>query len=381
MSHKLIVHIGMPKTGTTAIQDFLFDNSEKLKKYGYCYPDLISELRDREYDIKCRQEGLTKNGVVLSLFRSWEDHSDINKVNEKAWYLFKELLEKHLAVCNVIISDEDLWCQGNNYAILRRLKEICNDMKIICYIRRQDLEAEALWNQVVKRYGYCNTPFPESKSRWLDGRAMKYQELLENFEKIAGFEKLHVRVYEKQQLYGINGDIVEDFLHILGIEKGCEEWIERKKSNERLNGSMLNIKMNMNKSLSKENWFSAIVEEQFMNVIAKHCSFGEELMEGYFTLEERQQVIERFQDENRIIAKRFLGRLDGRLFYDEVKDMPLHSDEISSADMVEVFTAMILELNEKIWKLYSKGYAGMIGSRKCTLFGAGGAMQKVLLYI
>jgi hypothetical protein len=36
----LYLHIGMPKTGTTAIQNFLTDNAEALKKYGICYPDL-----------------------------------------------------------------------------------------------------------------------------------------------------------------------------------------------------------------------------------------------------------------------------------------------------------------------------------------------------
>ena len=36
---KAYLHIGMPKTGTTAIQCFLRDNREELKKQGFCYPD------------------------------------------------------------------------------------------------------------------------------------------------------------------------------------------------------------------------------------------------------------------------------------------------------------------------------------------------------
>ena len=34
---KLVLHIGMPKTGTTALQAMMFDNGEVLNEYGYCY--------------------------------------------------------------------------------------------------------------------------------------------------------------------------------------------------------------------------------------------------------------------------------------------------------------------------------------------------------
>lgn len=32
------VHIGLPKTGTTSIQEFLFANHAQLKQQGYLYP-------------------------------------------------------------------------------------------------------------------------------------------------------------------------------------------------------------------------------------------------------------------------------------------------------------------------------------------------------
>ena len=39
-TNTLLIHIGMPKTGTTALQSFLFNNNSLLKKYGWCYPVL-----------------------------------------------------------------------------------------------------------------------------------------------------------------------------------------------------------------------------------------------------------------------------------------------------------------------------------------------------
>ena len=35
----LYLHIGTPKTGTTALQNFLPANEEVLEQHGICYPD------------------------------------------------------------------------------------------------------------------------------------------------------------------------------------------------------------------------------------------------------------------------------------------------------------------------------------------------------
>lgn len=37
--HKVWLHIGMPKTGTTSIQRFMYSNRRKLARFGYFYPD------------------------------------------------------------------------------------------------------------------------------------------------------------------------------------------------------------------------------------------------------------------------------------------------------------------------------------------------------
>ncbi|MBR1598061.1 MAG: hypothetical protein IJ661_04000 [Lachnospiraceae bacterium] len=59
----LYLHIGMPKSGTSAIQTFLYKNNEKLKSYGYEYPDLKGELINK-FDY--REDLREKNGSVLT---------------------------------------------------------------------------------------------------------------------------------------------------------------------------------------------------------------------------------------------------------------------------------------------------------------------------
>ena len=36
---KFILHIGTNKTGTTAIQSFLYNNSQQIRNLGFSYPD------------------------------------------------------------------------------------------------------------------------------------------------------------------------------------------------------------------------------------------------------------------------------------------------------------------------------------------------------
>lgn len=383
MANKLIVHIGMPKTGTSAIQNFLFTNQEKLKEYGYCYPDLVSEMNKAGYNILCREEGWGKNGVALSIFRSWTNHFDINEAYKDAWPIFANILSKHIKKYNVIISDEDLWCQGNIYAILGKLKQICPDMEIVAYLRRQDLEVEACWNQVVKRYGYCTTPFSVAKERWINERVLKYPELLSGFENIVGIEQLKLRVYEKQQLIGNKGDVIEDFFAVLGVNIDTADWEKRVSDNDRLNGSMLNIKLAMNDRLSKEDWFSGVIEEYFMNSIASLQAT--QAKEAYFSYDERVEVIKKFEADNYLIARKYFGREDGKLFLDEIEDHPLHTDEISNQDIIKVFTSMMLAQEKKIYKVKKeierckqKRGEVIIGNRKVTLFGAGERCRKFL---
>lgn len=37
--NRLVLHFGMPKTGTTSLQRFLAENRKQLENYGWTYPD------------------------------------------------------------------------------------------------------------------------------------------------------------------------------------------------------------------------------------------------------------------------------------------------------------------------------------------------------
>ena len=64
----IYLHIGMPKTGTTSLQKFLFDNREKLLEKGYLYPITGTKISsNRGY------KGYSHNSLVRLLLHQNSD--------------------------------------------------------------------------------------------------------------------------------------------------------------------------------------------------------------------------------------------------------------------------------------------------------------------
>ena len=126
----LFLHIGTPKTGTSAIQLFLVTNREALEKKGWTYPDFGFVYPDASE---------TRNALWLA--REMDPSDDENR--KKA---MPQLLSAAEQFPHMILSEESLWTQGGYCSEGREhfwrtfasfLKENDIDLKIIVYLRRQ----------------------------------------------------------------------------------------------------------------------------------------------------------------------------------------------------------------------------------------------------
>ena len=127
MKNTLLLHIGTPKTGTTALQKFLSENSEELKKQGWDFPDMLKEWQiqygERAY------KSTQRNGLLLrwSIIKKWSEEK-----KEKLW----QMILKHLQSSNVILSDEVIWDYDPSTTtaeIIRSVKNRYDNIKIVCY--------------------------------------------------------------------------------------------------------------------------------------------------------------------------------------------------------------------------------------------------------
>ncbi len=346
--YRLYIHMGTPKTGTTAIQLFLHSNQEILQKQGYQFPDLASVFTG--IDGLCRmnpEESLFCNGnVILDAYATtaweqgqeafetyvshiFEDFRDMYRrvtpgntqnMGDLIAYL-KEMLEKS----NVVISSENLWAIDYDW-LQMFCQEIGRDnISLILYLRRQDYYAESLWNEVVKLGStsdsveeFCESLLTDPQ----DSHGMKYLERLNQLSTIVDRGNIILKTYEKERFAPGKSSLIQDFLTDIGVTYDGYDWIVPKKiSNAHLNGTSVEYKRIYNEVLKREAErihkyptecsLTLSFEEFFNNPDNKNGH----TTEYYFTPEYRKNMLQTVQKENATIAEKYLG--EANLFLDQ----------------------------------------------------------------
>ena len=339
MKNTLLIHIGTPKTGTSALQTFLADNSEKLKKQGWDFPDMLQEWED------LYGERVVKNCIQNAVLFKWASIFNWDKSKkEKIWKLLFEHLEKN----NVILSDEGIW--GNprvsTVDLINEFKSRWDNIKVVCYLRRQDLYAEARWNQSVKGtleirdvYQYIS-----------EDESLNYRKKLDDIAAIVGKENVIVRVYEKGQFEGSRGDITSDFCQACGIRDTWEGIILPGKVNERINADVLEMNYLFNQEYKRHLDEPCYIVKRY----SLKTKFGDQSCKyGYLSSDFRKEMLQKYNEDNVYIATEYMGRKDGILFKDENVDIPYYQMNFSEREkeMVKMFAEVIAELRSYIKEL------------------------------
>ena len=345
MSNILLVHIGMPKTGSTALQSFLFSNRNKLENYGWRYPLLASELPD----VQGENSLVTNGNFFYDFIHEFEYGMDTKSDNwDKKW---NQVL-RHLEGKNVILSSEAMSVYETEKFLTGAIQKY-NNIKAVIYLRRQDRMVESFYNNRI-RDGVFGGTFKDYLNTDEVRGMCHYLSKLELVSRIIGKENLIVKVYEKQQFSGQGRSIEEDFLTLLNIEKNQSEWEDCGIQNPSIYGNYYNIRKifnslyGINSALDKE-----VREWEYNDLFMQISNFfhGEKEERGYFEIEERKDFLKQFVLENEQIAKEYLDRKDGILFYDNRIDYPLYEEIKYSSfeeDMIRIFSAMICAQNQKI---------------------------------
>ncbi len=338
----IYLHAGTPKTGTTAIQTFCAENRKVLKEQGVCYPNL---------GFRFPGIGVNRNGHFLVRKETDDqkkrlyEQEDANR--QKGFARIEKLLEQYP---NVVLSDEQYW---NNKELttkkLKEYKEIFHQMgadtKLIVYLRRQDLLIQSYWAQQVKE------GMTLSFQEYIQSGKYKYFKLdyykrLKTFADALGKENIIIRVYEKQQYYGEKPSILADFLHIFGLELTDEYKDPERVVNTSLEGMCLELKRILN---------HMPVYKTKMNFLVGYLRDVQEERVGktgytkskYFSRQEQADFMEQYEEGNAAIAREYLGREDGRLFYDPVLAEDTVATEHSEKEMI-LICGGIIEKQQKI---------------------------------
>jgi len=297
MKHCLL-HIGAPKTGSTALQKFLAMNRESLRRLGLDYPD-VSLRGYGHHDLAF---------LVGGGYPAWATPQE-----RTLEALARELADKVADSPMVALSSENFYLLPNPRGVAQLLEQAgirVGGVRVIVYLRRQD-EAHLSWyNQAVKAQGYTGTVaenIAETEPLW------NYAAQLERWATVFGRDNLVVQIYQTPDTPG--GDIRRDFLRLAGLPGNGFDFPEEN-VNSRINTEILEFQRLVNRlPLSPQEKRGAHKELIALTAAAAGTGlFDDRALLG---TKERTAILARHAGNNGAVARAYLKR--ERLFDD---DMP-----------------------------------------------------------
>lgn len=341
----LYLHIGTPKTGTSTIQYFCRKNENFLLQHGLCYPDL---------GFRFPGIGQNRNAYFLShkIYDPQKNRLPEEEAREREAG-FKKLEKLFARQDRVVISDEHLWNEKEIdetrlQDIRERMAKAGVAVKAIVYLRRQEQVIQSYWAQQVKEGMQLSFSqyIQQEKYRYFQ---LDYQKRLQVFAHALGRENIIVRCYEKGQYQGTEKTILSDFLHIFDIALSEECKDSDALQNTSLRGIYLETKrlLNQNPAFCTKQNFSvkrllALQESPMGNPLDRAAN--------YFSKEEREQCALRYASGNQAVAREYLDRADGMLFYETV-ELNEAGNAFSLQDITDICGEIIAAQEQEIREL------------------------------
>jgi hypothetical protein len=190
---KIIFHIGLHKTGSTALQQFFWENKEELAKIGIIYPKIGVDYfahQNLAYDLNQDSRFNASLGTFVELT------SFCNKIKQGT----------------VVISSENFeFCNTNTVQKISQAFHT-DQIEVVVYLRRQDQFLQSEYTQQVK-HGYCRLEFEDFLDQNIHAERVHYLRYLNKWIEVLGQKSVKVRIFEKPRL--VNQNIIHDFLSLL----------------------------------------------------------------------------------------------------------------------------------------------------------------------
>ena len=327
----IFIHIGTEKTGTTSVQSFLTNNSQRLQQADFWYPADFSAPY---------VESNAHFPIVASLL-----NHDVDFVSPAKAAARDQCLLRFLEDCQgrtektVVISAEHfssrLLDAGKLEYFRRQLAGTFARVIIVVYVRSQVAMAPSAYSTAVKTGRSSPLDLAEVTP------ANPYYNILSMLDLWAGVfgrENMIAREFAPHSLEG--GDICADFLRVLGLSGAFMEACARQ--NESLNLAELAALRRVNACLpafesDPANWRNAQILRGAY--IAPFLESGDHGQPFRLTQSEASQVLDRFRQDNEILNERyFSGQLSMDWFFlpQDAGSSDLQADEEASrAEMDE----------------------------------------------
>ncbi|MCB1385676.1 MAG: hypothetical protein KDJ80_07015 [Nitratireductor sp.] len=296
---RIILHVGTEKTGTTSIQKYFWDNREKYRERGLCYPECLG-TQNHVGLVTCAR-GFAENDSIRILQEIYS-RSTHERYKRRARLQFRREIENF---DTIVLSNEHLSARLRKPEEFKRLKSFldveANDVKVVLYVRRQDEFLISSYTAHILAGSTAPFSIPG-----VDRGHMRYNYrlLLDRWAEAFGIGNLTVRKYQKASFP--DGSVVKDFCKTVGIDSLGQQ--ADYNENTSLDANKLEFLRRLNK-------FLPLISEgrrgfdrtKLLSLIREIELVGPELSSDAEGIVEFQR---RFEGSNRYVANKYFGRIE-----------------------------------------------------------------------
>lgn len=209
---KCVLHIGTEKTGTTLLQDWLYDNQMQLGEMGIYLSDNLGKSNNRLFPVYFQDH-----------LDDWAMREGISSVAEKEKYFdgFLQRLAEEIGTANksydyFVITSEHLHSRVRNKGEIERihtfLASVFDEVEVICYFRDQFEVAVSLYSTALI------VDSSDSIDSFVDqahpnNYYYNYLEIADNWSEVFGRSNCNFRIYDRESF--VDKDIRLDFLNTI----------------------------------------------------------------------------------------------------------------------------------------------------------------------
>jgi len=249
-----VLHIGIEKTGSTALQHFLHNNGKGLKRNGVHLCTSVGTPNNRSLPAAFMAEGRSDVFIQRLKLKNIGERRRWKKQLLKAFS--KEVAQAKKKSDTFLISSEHfhsrLWAPAEVKDFYAFLRPMFDTITVICYLRRQDYLGLSRYSEIMRAGLVQSSPLPVAVQ---DGRGVirayyNFETLLERWSAAFGEENIQPRIYSKSDL--LNGDIIDDFLSAAGLEIDNAERALGDNSNSALSAEAQLVILGVNRVLKEQ---------------------------------------------------------------------------------------------------------------------------------
>ncbi|MEL7012119.1 MAG: hypothetical protein AAFO72_02445 [Pseudomonadota bacterium] len=339
---KCVLHIGTEKTGTTLLQNWLYENEQALSAQGVALSQIMDAPNNRKF-VAYVHGGIDDYLKSKSIFTKDERDAFFDGYAEQLADAFTRASKTH---STFLITSEHFHSRLISRKQVKRVEETLSpffeDFRVVCYFREQSRKRTSLYSTGLRSGGgVALETFQKDKSP--DNHQYNYLTSFRKWEDAFGMKALVPRIYDRDLLD--DGDIRRDFLnHALPEVDAAAFSYDTQEANTSLSHDEARLLQAVNSARSKR---IGRVQDPLPGVLNKLVSDLPGLDRSAKIHDPRQpEMYAAFDASNRAFFKRYFGH-DGNLFK-APQSVAAHPDDVPTyrlSDLVDLVQGVASQRN------------------------------------